>query len=559
MEKMTAQVLALGEKFSAILQQAEEAIAASPAPAAAEAKAAPAAEEPAVKESEEDVHAIFLQRERERIAREEAARAAELAAEEQKKREIAAAMEKLKADQEAKKRAAEEAKEAKKKAAVVSHAQVEKDEAARAAEAAEKERKRKELEEKVAKAKESTASALSSARGDLVPGTVIELVSESQQQSGSGTTLKQLLAKASPDTIVVVDCFALWCGPCMAFAPRFAAMAKEQAGGGPGAIFAKLNVDTAPSESSTYGVRSLPTFIFFHRSKELKRTTGANETTFRAALEECLGKAEEIATEEALKASMMEDDDSSSSAAPSSTAATTASAGAGAAPTANAGAGAVADAADPWEAQEAEELAAALALSSKDDSSHHGPQSKEQDFLESLLVLRTLLIANGNSGSGIPSVPPSDFLAATGLLRSMLTAILNNPREPKYRRIKRSNAKFQSLIGKYGAVGDDLMMKGGFVITTAPASSPTNAAATAGEEAVYDWKGFPSSGEKYDELLLLRKLLQAVEAAEKAPLTAPPATSANAKPAAAAVTSAAEEDEQAALEEALRLSMMDQQ
>jgi thioredoxin len=69
----------------------------------------------------------------------------------------------------------------------------------------------------------------------------------------------------------VIDFWAPWCGPCQMMAPAFEAAAK----GAAGVKFAKVNVDENPEVAQQYGVRGIPTVVFFKDGKEVNRFVGA--------------------------------------------------------------------------------------------------------------------------------------------------------------------------------------------------------------------------------------------------------------------------------------------
>jgi len=80
--------------------------------------------------------------------------------------------------------------------------------------------------------------------------------------------LKETLSK---NTVVVVDCWAPWCGPCKMMGP----VIEELAGDFEGKIvFGKLNVDNNPKTSVEFGIRSIPTLLVFKDGKEADRIVG---------------------------------------------------------------------------------------------------------------------------------------------------------------------------------------------------------------------------------------------------------------------------------------------
>jgi thioredoxin 1 len=72
--------------------------------------------------------------------------------------------------------------------------------------------------------------------------------------------------------IVVVDCWAEWCGPCRMISPTIEAMASDYAGK---AVFGKLNVDENGETSTKYCITSIPTLLFFKDAKLVGQIIGA--------------------------------------------------------------------------------------------------------------------------------------------------------------------------------------------------------------------------------------------------------------------------------------------
>jgi len=72
--------------------------------------------------------------------------------------------------------------------------------------------------------------------------------------------------------VVVVDCWAVWCGPCRMVAPVIEELAKDYAGK---VTFAKLDVDKNPATARRYGIQSIPTLLFFKDGKLVEQKIGA--------------------------------------------------------------------------------------------------------------------------------------------------------------------------------------------------------------------------------------------------------------------------------------------
>ena len=72
--------------------------------------------------------------------------------------------------------------------------------------------------------------------------------------------------------LVVVDFWAPWCGPCRMVSPIVEELSRDYAGR---VAFGKVNVDENPMVSSSFGIQSIPTIMFFSRGRAVDAVIGA--------------------------------------------------------------------------------------------------------------------------------------------------------------------------------------------------------------------------------------------------------------------------------------------
>ncbi|WP_435161735.1 thioredoxin family protein [Halorubrum sp. SY-15] len=143
------------------------------------------------------------------------------------------------------------------------------DEAARDERERIRERKRRRLRERLegGDARDGTAGSDANGGGDAG---VTEAPTEPVDVSGP----EALQTLVDDHDVVLVDCYADWCGPCQMMEPTVEALASET-----DAVVAKVDVDANQGLAQQLGARGVPTFVLYADGQPVDRFVGAQDRT----------------------------------------------------------------------------------------------------------------------------------------------------------------------------------------------------------------------------------------------------------------------------------------
>ncbi|OAD54193.1 Thioredoxin-2, partial [Eufriesea mexicana] len=86
--------------------------------------------------------------------------------------------------------------------------------------------------------------------------------------------------EAAGNTLVVIDFFATWCGPCKMISPKLEKLAEEMQD----VIFLKVDIDECVELATEYDIISMPSFVFIKNGQVLESFSGANYNRLKSTI-----------------------------------------------------------------------------------------------------------------------------------------------------------------------------------------------------------------------------------------------------------------------------------
>jgi thioredoxin 1 len=80
-----------------------------------------------------------------------------------------------------------------------------------------------------------------------------------------------ILSVLKDNKITVIDFWAPWCGPCRMLSPIIDGLVDDNED----IVIGKMNVDEQPLSPSKFGIRGIPTIIFFKDGEIVEKVVGA--------------------------------------------------------------------------------------------------------------------------------------------------------------------------------------------------------------------------------------------------------------------------------------------
>ncbi|VDL85183.1 unnamed protein product [Nippostrongylus brasiliensis] len=89
------------------------------------------------------------------------------------------------------------------------------------------------------------------------------------------------ILKENANSLIVIDFYATWCGPCKIMGPKFVKMSSEFTS----VVFIKIDVDESEDIVSRFDIKVMPTFIFMRNGAQIVR--GSKHCGFRSFAIRC--------------------------------------------------------------------------------------------------------------------------------------------------------------------------------------------------------------------------------------------------------------------------------